>query len=112
MGSKEGRKNEKPPAACAVGGLDNAQLLNPVRQAPLPACALEPLIRGPEIDKAMHRICKELGLEVEARMTLIAVEQRSEGRVKTEARLREASNRTQAAGYLRFPGAVGVLFGT
>jgi hypothetical protein len=70
-------KSEKPPAAFAVGGLDNAGLLNSVRQAPLPACALELLIRGPEIDKTMRSTSEKLALEVEARMTLIAVDQTS-----------------------------------
>ncbi len=85
MGLKEGLKSEKPPAACAVGGLDNALLLNPVRQAPLSAFALGPLIRGLEIDKAMRITGVEFGLGIEERMTLIAVDQTSKWRVKTEA---------------------------
>jgi hypothetical protein len=47
-------ENKKPPAAFAGGGLDTARLLNPVRQASFPACAMELLIRRAEIDRAMH----------------------------------------------------------
>jgi hypothetical protein len=52
--SEVGKKIKKPPTAFAGGGLDTAQLLNPVRQASFPACAMELLIRSVEIDAAMH----------------------------------------------------------
>jgi hypothetical protein len=89
MGLKRRPKSEKPPSAFAGGGLDNARLLNPVRQAPLPACVLDLLIRGSETGKAMHGTGEKLALEVNACMTLIAVEQRCKVRVKTEAQGQE-----------------------
>lgn len=85
MGLKESLKKRKATSRSAVGGLDNVRLLNPVRQAPLPAFALGPLIRGLEIDKAMRITGVEFVLGIEERMTLIAVDQTSKWRVKTEA---------------------------
>lgn len=85
MGLKESLKKRKATSRSAVGGLDNVRLLNPVRQAPLPAFALGPLIRGLEIDKAMRITGVDFVLGIEERMTLIAVDQTSKWRVKTEA---------------------------
>ncbi|MFY9856017.1 MAG: hypothetical protein WAK26_19285 [Terracidiphilus sp.] len=86
MDLKEGLGSEKPPTAFAVGGLENARLLNPVRQAPLPACALDLVIRGLGIDKAMLATGEKRALGGEMRMTLIAVEQTGKGSVKKGAR--------------------------
>jgi hypothetical protein len=85
-----------------VGGLDIARLLNPVCQAPLPACVLDLLIRGSETGKAMYGAGEKLALDIEARMTLIAVEQRCKVRVKTKAPGREGFEPNFTSGYLRF----------
>ena len=70
---------KRPPAAFAGGGLDAARWLNQVRQAPFPACVLEPLIRREGIDTAMHRTGEKLAVAAEVCMTFFAVEQRSRG---------------------------------
>ncbi len=80
------QKMKKPPAAFAGGGLDGARLLNPVCQAPLPARALEPLIRGSGIDAAMHRTGEKFALAPEVCIALLAVEQSDKGRVKRAGR--------------------------
>jgi hypothetical protein len=79
------QKIKKPPTAFAGGGLDTARLLNPVRQAPLPARVLEPLIRRSGTDTAMRCAVQKLALANVARMTMIGVEQRCGFRVKTDS---------------------------
>jgi hypothetical protein len=77
---------KKPPAAFAGGGLGAALLVNPVRQAWFPACALWMLIRIAGIDTPMHGTGKKLVLAAKVCMTLKKVEQSGKGRVKTEDR--------------------------
>jgi hypothetical protein len=75
-------KMKKPPTALAGGGLGAAYLEKPVRQATFPARALVTLIRIAGIDIAMQATNEKPDLATAACMTLIAVKQRSQERVK------------------------------
>ena len=59
---------------------------NPVCQAPIPARALELLIRMPGVDTATHINEEKLALEAEVCMNLFALEQRCKGCVKAMRR--------------------------
>jgi len=78
-------KTEKPPAALAGGGLGAAVLLL-LRQASLPACVLERIIRMKRVGAALHGTGMRLELAPSLSMTLIEVNQRGTGRVKQRAK--------------------------
>jgi len=75
-------QKKKPPAAFAGGGLGQEKLVNPVRQASSPACALEPIIRMAGIGRSMHRTSEKLVLALEVCIPLISLEQRQGKLVK------------------------------
>jgi len=78
----EQARNEKPPAACAGGGLESASLLNAIDQASFPARGLWLLIRMPGMHGALSRKETLLDLALKISMTLKQVDQSRAGCVK------------------------------
>src|SRR5580658_8409998 len=90
-------ENEKPPAACAGGGLDAAVQLNPVNQALFPARGLWMVIRMAGMHTAFCMIERQAALARGLCMILKQVDQSLAGPVKRWATITRRSSAMLAA---------------